>query len=177
MTAPANTNTEDRALALLGSGVPASAVAAALGVTPGRISQLLANDEFADQVVNLKVTALNKHNDRDTAYDTMEDLLLTKLKSALPLLFRPADIAKTLQLINGAKRRGQSAPEQVVAQTNMVTVLLPIHIKQKYTTNIANQVVQAGDQSLITMQSGNLLGMIEPKEAGKELTHETLPSS
>lgn len=177
MTAPASTSTEDRALALLGTGIPAESVAAALGVTPGRISQLLSDREFAAQVTTLKYEALSKHNDRDAAYDSLEDTLLKKLGDSVNLLFRPADIAKTLQLINGAKRRGQSTPDQVIEQQTLVNITVPILIKQKFTTNIANQVIQVGDQSLVTMQSGHLLDLVGHTDEVAELTDETGQSS
>lgn len=173
MTAPAATATEDRALVLLGSGVPATSVASALGVSESRVSQLLANKEFADQVATLRYDNLQQHNTRDSSYDTLEDSLLEKLNKALPLLFRPADILKAIQVVNAAKRRGQSTPEQVTNQQNVVTLVLPAQITQKFTTNINNQVVRAGEQELITMQSNNLLELTEQKEANQEASHES----
>lgn len=173
MTAPAATATEDRALVLLGSGVPATSVAAALGVSESRVSQLLANKEFANQVATLRYDNLQQHNTRDASYDTLEDSLLEKLSKSLPLLFRPADILKAIQVVNAAKRRGQSTPEQVTNQQNIVTLVLPAQITQKFTTNINNQVVRAGEQELITMQSNNLLELTEQKEANQEASHES----
>jgi len=166
MTAPAATATEDRALALLGSGVSAEAVANALGVTPSRVSQLLANKEFADQVATLRYENLQQHNSRDLAYDSLEDTLLTKLEKAIPMMFKPLDITKALQAVNGAKRRGQTAPSDgSVNQQTIVQLLLPTQITQKFTTNVNNQVIKAGDQELLTMQSGNLLSLAEKNEA------------
>lgn len=181
MTAPVATGTEDRALSLLGSGVGAEAVANALGVSPSRISQLLANKEFADQVATLRYENLQQHNSRDAAYDNLEDKLLVKLKNAIPLMFKPADISKALQAVNMAKRRGQSAPDQVTNQQNIVNLILPTQITQKFTTNINNQVVKAGHQDLVTMQSGNLLSLTENNREKpsalqaqeQEITHES----
>ena len=178
MTAPAATATEDKALTLLGSGVGAEAVANALGVTAARISQLLANKKFADQVAELRFKNLQQHNSRDSRYDSMEDTLLEKLENNIGLMFRPTDILKAIQVINNAKRRGQSAPDQVTNQQNIVNLLLPTQITQKFVTNTTNQVVKAGDQNLVTMQSGSLLSLAEATkphtEQNQELTHELL---
>jgi hypothetical protein len=38
---------------------------------------------------------------------------------------------------------------------------MPVQIVQKFTTNISNQVIQAGEQSLLTMPSGDLLKQVE----------------
>ena len=159
----ATTVTEDRALSLLGSGIPAENVASALGVTPGRISQLLANKEFADQVATLRYEHLQKHNTRDASYDSIEDRLIQKLEKQLPLIMRPMETVKALQAVNGAKRRGQSAPEQVTNQQNIVALILPTIIAQRFTTNTINQVIKAGEQELVTMQAGSLLANTESK--------------
>lgn len=177
MTAPAATSTEDRALQLLGSGIPAEQVASALGVDASRISQLLSDKTFADQVALLRYNSLQKHNTRDAAYDSIEDKLVVKLDKAMGLMFKPETILKAIQVINGAKRRGQSAPDQVTNQQNIVTLVLPAQITQKFITNINNQVVTAGAQDLATMQSGSLLALAEKKEAARELAHHAQEDS
>lgn len=164
MSETTSTTTEDRALSLLGSGVAAESVAAALGVTAGRISQLMANKEFADQVVALRYDNLQSHNTRDASYDTIEDKLIDKLERQLPLIMRPAETLKALQVVNAAKRRGQSAPEQVTNQQNIVALILPAVIAKQFVVNADNQVVKAGEQELITIQAGNLLASTESKQ-------------
>jgi len=155
--------TESRALSLLGSGIPAENVASALGVTASRISQLLSSKVFADKVATLRYENLQKHNTRDSSYDSIEDKLIEKLEKQMPLIMRPMETVKALQAINGAKRRGQSSPDQVVNQQNIVALVLPKAIVQKFTTNIVNQVVKAGEQELVTMPAGNLLETTEKK--------------
>lgn len=155
------TSTTERALSLLGSGVLPEQVASALGVTPSRISQLLAEDSFAEAVSKLRYTNLQKHNVRDGAYDSLEDKLLEKMERALPLLVKPESILKAISVVNAAKRRGQSAPQQTNSQQHVVQLVMPTVIAQKFSVDINNQVVKAGDQSLLTMPSGNLLDRVE----------------
>lgn len=159
----AATTTEERALTLLGSGVTPEQVASALGVTVSRISQLLSDPEFTARVAELRFEALNKHNERDSRYDTMEDRLLTKLEDLLPLMMRPMEVLKSIQIINAAKRRGQSAPEQTINQQTVVSIVMPVSIVNKFVTNINNQVIKAGTQDLLTIQSGQLLKSSAPK--------------
>lgn len=163
------TSIEEKALRLLGSGVQAEAVASALGVTASRISQLLAEDNFSKKVANLRYESLQKHNRRDTKYDSLEDRLIDKLEKSLPLLVKPESILKAITVVNGAKRRGQSAPAQVNNQQNIVNLVLPASIAAKFTvaTNIDNQVTRAGDQELLTMASGNLLKQVEEARVDK----------
>ena len=163
---------EERALKLLGAGVSAESTAAALGVTPSRISQMLADDVFANAVVEARFQHLQKHNERDASYDEVEDLLLAKLKKSLPFILKPDQILNALKTINGAKRRGQSNPETIGAQSTIVQVVLPNIIAQKFTVNISNQVVKAGEQDLLTIQSGTLLKQIEAKKELSQTSQE-----
>jgi hypothetical protein len=160
-----SSSVEERALALLGSGVGSDSVASALGVTPGRISQMLAEKSFSSKVSDLRYKALQSHNVRDGKYDSLEDNLIIKLERAMPLLVRPRDIIDALTKVNNAKRRGQSAPPQVNNQQNIVNLILPNVIADKFSIDINNQVVKAGEQELLTMPSGNLLKQVEEAQA------------
>ena len=73
------------------SGIPSPATprpghwpeqtASAVGLSVSRISQLLSDPEFSAQVAELRFNNLQKHNERDSAYDTMEEKLLKKLEN------------------------------------------------------------------------------------------------
>jgi hypothetical protein len=167
MATSTSTSTESRALQLLGSGVNPETVASALGVSVSRISQLISDPEFSAQVAELRFTSLQKHNVRDNSYDEIEDALIEKLKDLMPLMMRPMEVLKSIQVINAAKRRGQSAPESITAQQTVVNLVMPTIITQTYavTQNIHNQVIRAGDQDLLTIQSSSLLKRVE--SAGK----------
>lgn len=149
--------TTSRAITLLGSGVSPEQVAAAIGVTSSRISQLLGDPEFTARVAELRFETLQKHNLRDSQYDTLEDSLISKLSDLLPLMMRPMEVLKAIQIINAAKRRGVSSPEQVINQQTVVNITLPTKAVTKFVTNINNQVIQAGEQQLLTIQSGTLM--------------------
>jgi hypothetical protein len=159
--ATTTTSTEDRALNHLGQGLGPEVVAAAVGVSTSRISQLLSTAEFAGKVAELRFESLAKHNDRDNAYDRLEDNLIEKLKDCLPYMMRPMEILKAIQVINAAKRRGSSAPESITSQQTVVQLIMPTQIMQAFTTNINNQVIKAGQQDLVTVQSSNMDKLLE----------------
>ena len=177
------TLTEQRALELLGSGAGPEQVAAAVGVSVSRISQLLADPEFAALVADLRFQSLSKHNSRDAAYDSIEDELLERMRNLLPLMMRPMEILRAITVINSAKRRGASAPTAVNSQQAIVNIVLPQVILDRYTTqaittNAQNQVVKVGDQELITMQSGTLFsackGEVDNEVAKRAIANEEL---
>ena len=158
---PAPTSTESRALALLGQGLGPETVASAIGVSVSRISQLLSTTEFAAAVADLRFKNLSKHNERDNEYDKLEDELILKMRDLMPFMVRPMEVARVLQIINAAKRRGSSAPESITNQQTVVQLNMPINVFQKFTVNAVNQVIQAGQQQLITVQSGNMSKLLE----------------
>ena len=173
------TSIESRAVVLLGNGVQPEAVANALGVVPARISQLLSQEEFAGQVATLRYENLQKHNVRDDKYNTLEDQLLDKLEKNLSLIFKPETLLRAIAIVNAAKRRGQSSPEQVSNHQNVVQIVLPSQVVQTFSTNTKNQVVKAGEQELLTMPSSKLLDRSEKLQEERlksqeieELSHE-----
>ena len=154
-------STESRALTLLGQGFAPEMVATAVGVSASRISQLLSQDEFAQQVAELRYKQLASHTERDSKYDTLEDQILDKLKQSLSRVFDPMKLAKLLSVVNSAKRRGAAAPEHLTSQQAVVQLNMPTQIIQQFTTNSANQVVKAGQQDLITVQSANMTKLLQ----------------
>lgn len=164
MNSPITSVLEDRAATLLGSGLPPATVAASLGCTESYLSQLLSTEVFAARVATLRYEALAKHNTRDASYDAMEDDLLERLRDCLPLMHKPMEILKAIQIINAAKRRGTSTPEAILEKQEVVKLVMPVQIIQKFTTNIQNQVIQAGSQELLTISSGTLAAQMKEKQ-------------
>jgi hypothetical protein len=171
------TSTETRALSLLGQGLGPEVVAAAVGVSTSRISQLLSDPEFSAKVAEARYNSLAKHNSRDAAYDKMEDDLIEKLRDLLPFMMRPMEVLKAIQVINAAKRRGASAPEAITGQQTVVQLLMPTQILQTFTTNINNQVIKAGAQDLVTVQSSNMTKMLETMKGRNDVQTPILPGS
>lgn len=149
--------TKDRALEFLGLGYSQEKVAQTIGVTPGAISQLMAQDDFREAVRAKRTEALRKHTELDSKYDSVEAKLLDKLEKALPLMLisKPRDILDAIKVVNGAKRRGaEVAP--TVEPTKTVVLNMPIQILQHFTTTEVqklpnNQIIKAGTQDLLTL--------------------------
>lgn len=166
-TAAVSTQTnliEDRAATLLGSGIAPGTVAASLGITPSRVSQLLSDDIFAARVAELRYKNLARHNERDDRTDSLEDKVLEQLEDALPMVHRPMELVRIFQTLNGAKRRGQSTPDSIIEKQSIVQLVVPMQIINKFQTNIQGQVVTVGEQDLLTIQSGALDLLVKEKQ-------------
>lgn len=168
---------ESRALDLLGSGISPVQCAAALGLTESRISQLMSQEEFAQEVAQRRFNLLQSNNIRDSKYDSIEDRLLEKLSNCLDFMVRPMEIIRAITMINGAKRRGSSAPEIIHNQSTIVNLILPNQTINRFTTNIHNQVIKTDDRDLVTIQSSSLLSTLKSNQSEllkakvRELTH------
>lgn len=176
---PKYEGTKARALDLLGDGIASNIVAQTLGVSESYISQLLADEVFLKGVVERRYAHLAKHNARDAAYDAIEDDLLERLKATLPMLFDPMKIVRVIQVINAAKRRGQSAPESITQQNVVVNLTLPTAVIDRFSIvkDINNQIIEAGEQKLVTIQSGTLLDRVKqnkPEVQNGEQSERTL---
>jgi hypothetical protein len=171
-------STEERALSLLGAGLAPVTVAATLGVSESRISQLMSDENFASEVTSIRYQSLLKHNERDNKYDSLEDELLKKMEDLIPLMHRPMEVLRAMQVLNGAKRRGQATPDSIHSKQEVIQLVVPIQIINQFKSksNQQNQVVSVGGQSLLTIQSCNLdsLAANHVSKKGVEYEHVTL---
>ena len=173
------TSIEDRAISLLGNGVSAEQTALALGVSAARISQLMSQEEFANRVATSRYENLQQHNDRDQRYNNLEDDLIDRLEDMVGYITKPSEVTRTLAVINSAKRRGNSSPEQVLSSQNIVSITLPDTIAKQFSisVDINNQVKKAGDQELLTIPSGTLLDQVQNARNAREQALEYIPDT
>lgn len=172
----------EKAMTMLGSGTPPHIVASALGVTESAISQLLSQEEFSQQVVDLKYKTLTRQTEIDDQYLSLEELLLEKTRKILPLMTKPRDVVSCLVAINNTKRRGATNLGGNTGQSQVVNLTIPITIAHKFVSNVNNQVVEVHDESgsastLVTASSGSLDGLFQRIVAGNSapacIDHET----
>ena len=145
---------QQKALSLLGQGVSAVMVASTLGLSESMISQYLAEPRFANEVVKLKLATLQKQTNVDNKYLEFEDRLLDKFGKVIPMMTKPMEILKGLQVLNATKRRGMADAPAGIQASQVVQINLPTHIHAQFVTNTHNQIVEIKDdqgaRSLIT---------------------------
>lgn len=155
-------DTEQKLLNFLAAGADQQQAAKALGLSASRVSQLVADEEFSSQLAEAQFLVMSKATARDDKYDALEDKLLEKLDRSLPMMAKPMEIVRTLAEINKAKRRSREGSTPIVQPRGVqVNILLPTKVIQEFTVSNTNQVVKAGEQVLVTMQSGTLLKEVE----------------
>jgi len=148
---------KDRILKLLGSGLGGEIVSATVGCDPSYISQLMSDEDFRSRVLALRIESLTADTQRDRAIDEIEDVLIEKLKAGLDFLVSTKDILRAYAVINAAKRRGAKATDTTVVNNNIVNLILPRIIVQKYTVSRTGEVVEVEGKPLVTIPAQRLL--------------------
>lgn len=149
---------QKRALQLLGSGLGPTEVGTTLGCDPSYISQLLMDESFKQEVLVLRMKALQANTERDLRIDDLEDVMLEKLKEQLQWVTKPRELLQAFAVFNAAKRRGARAAGGVDGMgSKIVAILLPVAARTAFVTNAASEVVQIGDQNMTTMPLQSLM--------------------
>lgn len=153
---------------LLGTGLSNEIVASAIGCDPSYISQLMADERFAGEVIALRTAALQANNKRDGRIDSIEDSLIEKLKECVDtgVIYKPNDILRSFNVVNNAKRRGVPAQQNVTVNNQVVNLVLPPILVRQFVTDSRNEVVEVDGQTLVTMPSSSLLKHLA--ERGKD---------
>ena len=174
------TPSQERIVTLLGQGLSAEVVATAVGCDPSYISQLLSQDEIHKRVSELRVQSLQAATKRDNKWDSIEDKLLDAMSEKVDNMasfMKPGDLIRFLSVVNAAKRRGAQAQDAMTINNTTVNLTIPQRALQQFVVNSVNQVVQVGEQTLLTLPSQNIKALaanLEQKEAHKAISTKAL---
>lgn len=157
---------EDRIKSMLGSGLSGETVASAVGVDPSYISQLLSNEIFMQEVIELRSKSAIAHTQRDLSIDGIEDSLILTLKDMIEdgRFMKPEQVLNAFRVINGAKRRGIPIQPQAGNNGAVVPLQIPTVVKNMFTINISGEVIDVNGQTLVTMPSGELIKTIADRK-------------
>ena len=93
-------------------------------------------------------------------------------------MVKPMEILRAIQVINAAKRRGVSAPDHITQQQTVVSLTMPVTVVNQFKLDGNRQVLEAGQQTLITAQSSHLQDMLKQrKEETKNVLSPTAPTA
>ena len=163
---------EDKIKTLLGCGLTAEVVASAVGVNPSYVSQLMADQNFQDEVLDLRSKSLVAHTSRDLSIDGIEDKLISELSDMIDdgRFSKPEQVLSAFRIINGAKRRGVPARVTPASTTNIVNIQLPPAVKHLFTLSSKNEVTDVNGVTLVTMPSKQLIEQVASRrgEEGDE---------
>lgn len=168
---------------LLGAGLAVGVVASAVGCTDSYITQLLAQEEFAAEVSQLRILSLAGDKKRDASIDNIEDRLLAKLSTSLDegAFYKPHELLRAFAVINNAKRRASLGNSGDLSQHNtVININIPAPVARKFTINQQGEVLQVDNQTLVTMPTGQLLKNLAARTGDtakyREVRNKVMPS-
>lgn len=166
---------QEKIVELLGRGIPATQVAAAVGCDPSFVSQLLADEAVTAKVMSLRATHFSRFAEQDSSLDAAEAAALTKVGNLIPFITRPGEAINAYRVLNAAKRR-TSGTLQEAAPAQTLVLDLPEASRVRFTVSADRQVIEIEGRSLTTMPARTLASRLEARNAARLLSAE-IPST
>lgn len=161
---------KDQVKQLLGHGVDHQVVASALGTSTSYIGQLLSDAAFKAEVDALRNSSLSKAAARDEKIDNIENSLLDKMSEVMDLFYKPRDVLQALAVVNKMTRRGLPADHATFDKAQVVNLNVPQvliqQVTQNFVMNAQGEVVQVGDQTMVSMPAHQLLRELQTANKG-----------
>lgn len=158
-----NPSQTDKLISFLAAGVSQSAAAAACGVSPSLVSQLMESPELRDKLAMAKATSLSSDLEHDSRLDRVQDLVLSRVEATVGMITDPMKAVKALQMLSTVKRRtGETVGE--AAPTTIVTLDLPASAKVAISLSRDKQVIAIDGRSTATLPSKSLSTMLSERK-------------
>lgn len=163
---------KERVKILLGHITDHTRVAHLAGCDVSYISQLMADPEFAEDVALARLAQEERTMGMDNKADELENTLLDKLKKAVPMMFKPAEILRAYEVLNKAHRR---APMGTIGNNGagaaVVQITLPPRAALRFKMDGAGEVIEVEGRPLVTMPSSDLMRQLSERGSvhGQEL--------
>ena len=160
---------------MLGAGVSPVQTALAIGVTEGYISQLLAQEDIATQVQELRATRATAHIDHDTALDTDEEVARKLVRRNLDNGFlKPMEALKHFQVLNAARRKTDVVGQTQVPTSTVVNLNIPTMATVQFKMTSDRQVIEIDSRSMATMPAREVTKLLREKKAVEMLEQSSI---
>lgn len=167
---------KDRIIEMLGRGIPAVQVAAAIGCEDSYISQLLSQPDIAEAVQIARAAHFSAHVEQDDLLNQAEATALAKLTQLAAFVTRPTEAARIYAVLNAAKRRTAGVNTQAAAPAQTISLDLPAAARVSFTVTPDRQVIEIQGRSLTTMPAKSLAAQLEQRNAARLLS-SSIPTS
>lgn len=156
-------STKEHILSLLSQGIPASAVAAAAGVSESYVSQLRADPELSALITTATVETAQRDLAFDNTLERAELMALEKIEKNLPFANMGQAMA-AFKILNSARKRKDAFTATVDQSTSItVNLTLPASAAAKYVVNNSNEIVEVDGQTMITATATSLDSLLAAK--------------
>ena len=167
---------KEKAKNLLSSGVEYSLAARILGCDVSYLSHLMDDPEFAAEVSARQVANAGDQVQITRDITELQVQALKKMRQLMAYETDLGEIRQCFKVLNSATIRTPDVDPNAGKDQQVVNLRLPQVLALNFKVDIKNEVVQAGDQVLVTMPSQQLLKMAMEKGNGNGQALEKLAS-
>lgn len=154
---------KEKAKNLLSGGVEYSLAARILGCDVSYLSQLMSDPDFAAEVTARQVQNAGDQVQITRKITDLQLKALEKIERLLPYETDLSEIRQCFSALNKATIRTPDVNPDAGKDQQVVPLRLPESITFAFKVDINNEVIQAGEQMLVTMPSQQLLKMAMEK--------------
>jgi len=165
--------------------VPKTQIARAVGLSEGRITQILESEEFKEKLQVIESEELEKQQSLNDGWDTIEQLALQSILTTLQYNKDPDFALRAATMANRANRRGAKNNQPLQPQTGARVVL---NLTQSFVSKLeggeekvnatievsADELDKKGEDAVSPKRVEELLAPEERKEQEYELTSKKL---
>lgn len=159
----------DRIIEMLGNGIPATNVAAALGVDDSYISQVVSEDGVQEEVTVLRAARFSHFAARDAKLEQFEEAALDRMGKLIPFITKSGEAARVYGVLNAAKRKTTDVNSSNAAPSSIVVLAIPESARVQLTLSSDKQVIEVAGRSMVTMQAKTLAQRLEDRNAVRML--------
>lgn len=162
----------DKIIEMLGKGISATQVAAAVGCDDSYVSQLMSDETVASEVARLRAEHFAIFVEQDAKLDDAEAQALQRLQTLVPFITKPSEAARVYSVLNAAKRRTHDSINAAQAPAQTVVLDLPQASRVALTVTHDRQVIEIAGRSMTTMPAKSLAAQLEQRNAARLLSAE-----
>jgi hypothetical protein len=166
---------EDKIVELLGAGVSQKVVADSVGVDPSYVSQLMAREDVAARVAELRAVRATQFVEHDSNIESLEKQALERMAKLLPLQSDIMKITRVFQVLNGARKSMEhGVGAQAAAPGAIVSITLPEAAQVHFRLTADKQVVEIEGRSMVPMPSHMVAAQLRAKKSLELLEHSAI---
>lgn len=151
---------KDKIKKLLIANVKPSEICASIGTDPSYVSQLMADEKFAMEVLEGRANAAALRGNLNEEYDSIEGKLLEQLKNAIQMPLKTFELARLLQVV-GQRKREPILPNPNENVQKVVHLHFSPKMLEKFVLDGSRNVVGIGNRSFAPLPSSELLKEVE----------------
>lgn len=148
-----------------------------LNVSEGYVSQVINQSDLSNKVIQAKLKYLDEATERDNTLNKIEDLIVNKLKEAIPNFYKPKDILMAFSVVNKAVRRGATTEDLQSlnrdSDNKVIQINLPEVIRQRYKLNSQSEVIEVEGRPLVTADSKTLYQQVTQEEEKQNVSPDS----